>query len=48
MRNLWVLSCLLLLAGGCGSKFAGEWVEEGSFDENGVFQQTTGQRRLAL
>jgi hypothetical protein len=48
MRNLWVLSCLLLLASGCGSKFAGEWVEEGSYDEKGVFQEATGQRRLAL
>jgi hypothetical protein len=47
-RNLMVLSCLLLLAGGCGSKFAGEWVEEGMYDENGVFQEAKGQRRLAL
>ena len=49
-RNLMVMSCLLLLlpAGGCGSKFAGEWIEEGSFDEDGVFQEATGQRRLAL
>ena len=47
-RNLLVMSCLLLLAGGCGSKFAGEWVEEGSFDEDGVFQEASGQRRLAL
>ena len=47
-RNLMVLSCLLLLSGGCGSKFAGEWVEEGMYDENGVFQEAKGQRRLAL
>ncbi len=47
-RNLMLISCLLLLAGGCGSKFAGEWVEEGSFDEGGVFQEASGQRRLAL
>ena len=47
-RNLMVLSCLLLLAGGCGSKFAGEWVEEGSYDEAGVFKEASGQRRLAL
>jgi hypothetical protein len=47
-RNLMVMSCLLLLAGGCGSKFAGEWVEEGTYDKQGVFQETQGQRRLAL
>jgi len=47
-RNLMVLSCLLLLVGGCGSKFAGEWVEEGMYDESGVFQEAKGQRRLAL
>jgi hypothetical protein len=47
-RTLMALSCLLLLAGGCGSKFAGEWVEEGSFDDDGIFQEATGQRRLAL
>jgi hypothetical protein len=43
-----VMSCLLLLAGGCGSRFAGEWVEEGSYNKEGVFQEATGQRRLAL
>jgi hypothetical protein len=42
------MSCLLLLAGGCGSKFAGEWIEEGSYDKDGVFQEASGQRRLAL
>lgn len=47
MRNLILILCLLPAAG-CGSRFAGEWVEEGSFDEQGVFQQATGQRRLAL
>jgi hypothetical protein len=48
MRNLIVVSCLLLFAGGCGSRFAGEWVEEGSYDEKGVFKESTGQRRIAL
>jgi hypothetical protein len=47
-RNLMVMSCLLLFAGGCGSKFAGEWVEEGSYDKAGIFTETQGQRRLAL
>jgi hypothetical protein len=48
MRKLMILSCLLLLAGGCGSKFAGEWVEEGTYGKDGVFQESAGQRRLAL
>ncbi|MGB7158566.1 MAG: hypothetical protein WBD40_10905 [Tepidisphaeraceae bacterium] len=46
-----ILTCGLLLlglAGGCGSRFAGEWVEEGSYDQQGVFREATGQRRLAL
>ena len=50
-RDLMVMSCLLLLlllAGGCGSRFAGEWVEEGSYGKDGTFQEATGQRRLAL
>jgi len=48
MRRLVIVLCLLLVATGCGSKFAGEWVEEGSYDEQGVFREATGQRRLAL
>jgi hypothetical protein len=48
----WILtSCpllLLLAATGCGSHFAGEWVEEGSFDQDGVFHAATGERRLAF
>lgn len=47
-RKLMILSCLVLFAGGCGSRFAGEWVEEGSYDKDGVFQESQGQRRLAL
>ena len=48
MRNLMLMSCLLLLgATGC-SRFAGEWIEEGSYGPDGVFQEASGQRRLAL
>jgi hypothetical protein len=47
-RKLMILSCLVLFAGGCGSRFAGEWVEEGSYGKDGVFQEARGQRRLAL
>jgi hypothetical protein len=47
-RGLILTSCLLLAATGCGSRFAGEWVEEGSYDKDGVFQEASGQRRLAL
>lgn len=45
--SLILVSCLLLAAGGC-SRFAGEWVEEGSYDPDGVFREAEGQRRLAL
>ena len=48
MGRLALLSCLLIMAGGCGSKFAGEWVESGTYDKNGVFTAAQGQRRLAL
>ncbi len=48
MRNLMLMSCLLLFtATGC-SRFAGEWIEEGSYGPDGVFKEATGQRRLAL
>ncbi len=50
MRGL-TLSCIvlmLMLTGGCGSRFAGEWVEEGSYDEEGIYHEASGQRRLAL
>ncbi len=40
--------CIALVAIGCGSRFAGEWVEEGSYDEQGGFTEAAGQRRLAL
>jgi hypothetical protein len=48
--SIWTCGVVLLLAtsSGCGSRFAGEWVEEGSYDQDGVFREATGQRRLAL
>ena len=49
MRNLTLTSCLLLLVAATGcSRFAGEWIEEGSYGPDGVFKEATGQRRLAL
>src|SRR3712207_6889549 len=45
VRNLMLMSCLLLLgATGC-SRFAGEWIEEGSYGADGVFKEATGQDR---
>lgn len=39
---------LLPLAGGCGSRFAGEWVQETALQPNGTITPLTDQRRLAL
>jgi hypothetical protein len=41
-------SVLLMLAGGCANRFAGEWLEEGSFDRDGTFVRAEGPRRSAL
>src|SRR5438477_7881645 len=44
-----VAVCVLMLfvAGGC-SKFAGEWLEEGTVNRSGEFMKATGPRRMAL
>ncbi len=48
MRSVLLIVCLLsITATGC-SRFAGEWIEEGSYGPDGVFKEATGQRRLAL
>jgi hypothetical protein len=50
MRIAATLSCLFALStlvGGC-SKFAGEWVEEGTFSKEGVFAPSSSDRKAAL
>ena len=39
---------LLPLAGGCGSQFAGEWVQESVVQRDGSLTAPTGERRVAL
>jgi hypothetical protein len=41
------MCCLILIAGGC-SKFAGEWIEEGTIARDGTFQPARSDRRMAL
>jgi len=42
-------ACVLLpFAGGCGSKFAGEWVQESAMSRTGTLAPVSGHRRLAL
>src|SRR5688572_4634673 len=48
MRMTLLASCLLLfLASGC-SRFAGQWVEEGTIASDGTFIPAQGERRMAL
>ena len=49
-RNLIVLAALVLLplAGGCGSRFAGEWVQESAVLDDGTLAPVSGERRVAL
>ena len=48
-RMLWAaLAVLLPLAGGCGSKFAGEWVQEQAVLRDGSVAAVDGNRRLAF
>jgi hypothetical protein len=47
-RVLLAAFVLLPLAGGCGSRFAGEWVQESVVLEDGALAPVSGERRLAL
>ena len=49
MRLKLLASCLLLLfaASGC-SRFAGEWIEEGTLARDGTFTPAESDRRMAL
>jgi hypothetical protein len=49
-NNRILMSALMLLplAGGCGSHFAGEWVQESVLLRNGTLEPLAGGRRLAL
>jgi len=54
MRNLGRLYVGVLLIGGlgilggCGSKFAGEWVQDGTIAKDGSFTPASDERRAAL
>jgi hypothetical protein len=54
MRNLGRLFVGVLLIGGlgdlggCGSKFAGEWVQDGTIGKDGSFTPASDERRAAL
>ena len=49
VNRIVLAACVLLpFAGGCGSKFAGEWVQESAMSRTGTLTPVTGQRRLAL
>jgi hypothetical protein len=45
---VWATFMLLPLAGGCNSRFAGEWLQESVVDRTGTVKPVTGERRLAL
>ena len=47
-RVLLAAFVLVPLAGGCGSRFAGEWVQESVVLEDGALAPVSGERRLAL
>ena len=47
-RMLFAALVLLPLAGGCGSRFSGEWVQESEVDGDGTLSPITGSRRMAL
>jgi hypothetical protein len=47
-RILLAALVLLPLVGGCGSKFAGEWVQESRVLDDGSFAPVSSDRRLAL
>lgn len=39
---------MLLIAGGCSSQFAGEWVQDGTYSRDGIYTPATAERRMAL
>ena len=49
-NNRFLLAAFLLLplAGGCGSRFAGEWVQESAVGLDGTVVPSAGERRVAL
>lgn len=47
-RILLAVLVLLPLAGGCGSRFAGEWVQESTVLDDGTLGPVSGERRIAL
>ena len=49
LNRIMLAACVLLpFAGGCGSRFAGEWVQESAMSRSGTLGPVTGARRLAL
>jgi hypothetical protein len=49
LHRIVLTACVLVpFAGGCGSKFAGEWVQESAMSRTGTLTPVSGNRRLAL
>ena len=49
LNRMLLAACVLVpFAGGCGSKFAGEWVQESAMSRSGTLAPVTGARRLAI
>ena len=48
MRITILASCLMLCAASGCSKFAGEWIEEGTIARDGTFRPAENDRRMAL
>jgi hypothetical protein len=47
-RLLLAALVLLPLAGGCGSRFAGEWVQDSVVERDGTLAPISGNRRIAV
>src|SRR5262245_56478487 len=49
LNRILLAACVLVpFAGGCGSKFAGEWVQESAMSRTGTLTPVAGNRRLAM
>jgi len=49
LKRMLLAACVLVpFAGGCGSKFAGEWVQDSAMSRSGTLTPVTGHRRLAM